>query len=140
MAEDPTPSPADAGGANQSGAAAPASATSASGGSIVARPAPEYRWKRYFLVALLFGYGLWSIHDGFVNWPRENAERASQKFPPAHTDLDINMNKGLGVLLPPLSVALLAWWLYASRGEYRFDGQALSVPGHPPVPLNAIRK
>src|SRR5437660_427563 len=55
-------------------------------------------------------------------------------------NLDIKLNKCLGILLPPLSIALLAWWLYGSRGQYRFDGTTLQVPGHPPVPLNALRK
>jgi hypothetical protein len=36
-------------------------------------------------------------------------------------------------------VAGLAWFLYTSRGEYRLSGDTLTVPGHPPVPLQFIR-
>jgi hypothetical protein len=109
---------------------------------IVASAAKDYRLKRYLLVAILLGYGLLSIRDGFYRYPRENAE-AEQKFPgtkPPHPGFDVQLNQILGVALPPFSIAFLIWTLYISRGKYRFDGQTLNVPGHPPVPLNALRK
>jgi hypothetical protein len=112
------------------------------GGVIIASAAKDYRLKRYALVAILLIYGLLSIKDGFYRYPRENAE-AEQKFPgthPPHPGFDVQLNQGLGVLLPPLSIAFLIWCLYSSRGQYRFDGQTLTVPGHPPIPLNALRK
>jgi hypothetical protein len=122
--------------------AAPA-APSAVGGVIIARAAKDYRWKRYLLFAILFGYGLWSIRDGFYRYPRENADYFRQ-FPegtkPPHPGLDVQLNEALGVFLPPFSVLFLAWCLYTSRGEYRFDGNTLQVPGHVPIPLNSIRK
>lgn len=120
------------------GAAPPAVPT----GVIVAGPARDYRIKRYILVTVLMVYGLMSIRDGFYRYPRLNAEHAA-KFPDTklpYAGFDVPMNKGLGVFLPPFSVAFLAWCLYNSRGEYRLDGSTLNVPGHPPVPLNALRK
>ncbi len=109
-------------------------------GEIIAAASRDYRWKRYLLVAVLLGYGIWSIHDGFFKWPQENDARRAKGFPDAHSSLDIKLNQSLGMLLPPLSVVFLVWSLYQSRGVYRFDGTTLHVPGHPPIPLNAVRK
>ena len=112
-------------------------------GAIVARASTEYRIKRYALVLLLFGYGLWSSYDGFYKMPRENA--ADLAAHPGSTKLrhpayDIPLNEAFGVTLPPLAVVLLGWSLYASRGEYRLDpDDVLRLPGHPPIPLASIQ-
>src|SRR5438874_352158 len=112
------------------------------GGVITASAAKDYRLKRYLLVAILLGYGLLSIKDGFYRYTRKNAEAEAKCHDtnPPHPGFDVQLNQGLGILLPPLSIAFLIWCLYSSRGHYRFDGQTLNVPGHPPVPLNAVRK
>jgi len=111
------------------------------GGVITAKAANDYRWKRYILVAVLLGYGILSIRDGFFRYPQENAEARKRNLDiPPHPALDIPFNQVLGMLLPPFSMALLAWSIYSSRGTYRYDGTTLSAPGHPPVQLNAIRK
>ena len=56
-----------------------------------------------------------------------------------HTDTDILLQRGLGFLLPPLGILLLARWLYISRGQVRLDpSDTLHAPGHPPVPASAI--
>ena len=108
-------------------------------GDLVARRARYYRATRYLLTAALILYGVWSIRDGFVKWPKENEDRRRAGIDkPAHTDVDVMINKVLGVLLPPAGVALLVWTRYHSRGEYRLAGDAVSVPGHPPVPLDRI--
>jgi hypothetical protein len=108
---------------------------------IIARADSLYRWKRYILVAVMFFYGLYSVYDGFYHYPHDNALARARGFDlMPHPGLDIPLNKTLGVLLPPLSIALLAWSLHSSRGQLRFDGTVMSVPGHPPIPLNALRK
>jgi hypothetical protein len=108
---------------------------------IVARADSAYRWKRYALVAVLFFYGLYSLYDGYYHYPQANAAARAKGYDqmpyPAY---DIPLNRRLGILLPPLSILLLMWSLHISRGEIRFDGATLSMPGHPPVPLNALRK
>jgi hypothetical protein len=111
-------------------------------GAIIAKPARDYRWKRYALVLVLLGYGLWSIHDGFFKYPQDNAEN-ERLYPgskPPHGQFDIPLNQALGIALPPLSLLFLAWVFYNSRGTYRLEGDTLNVPGHPPIPLNAMRK
>jgi hypothetical protein len=94
-------------------------------------------------VLVIFGWGIWSIYDGFYEYPRANAEfkRLNPKlvYIP-HPGLDVPLNKTFGVIMPPLAVLFLIWVFYNSRGEYRFDGQTLIVPGHPPVPVNSILK
>jgi hypothetical protein len=108
-------------------------------GEVVARGATYYRMTRYIMVAVLFGYGLWSIRDGFSRYPRENAEdRAAGKDIIRHPGLDVPFNQFFGVVLPPLSIVMLICCLRKSRGEITFDGQTLSAPGHPSVPLDAI--
>lgn len=132
-------------------------------GAIVARYGRYYRNTRYLIAVLCIGYGLWSINDGFVRYPRANeaaiqkevdrVETASGKQVTAeerkeiaakttlpHPGWDVPFNRGAGIILPPLGIALLAWTLYNSRGEYRLEGETLHVPGHPPVPLDNIRK
>ena len=113
------------------------------GGMIVAKPSRDYRWRRYALVVVLFGYGLYSMYDGFIRYPRENSDFLNanpgvEKLP--HPALDIPFNQTFGVALPPVSILFLIWVLYASRGKYQFDGTNLTVPGHGSVPVKAIRK
>ena len=73
-------------------------------------------------------------------WPREaQIHRENPKAGTPHTDTDIRLQKVLACALPPLALALLSWTFYRSRGAYRLSGAVLSVPGHPDVPLDAIR-
>jgi hypothetical protein len=138
--------------------------TGAGGGDIVARPGKDYRNRRYIMVALLVGAGLWFAYDGYVGWPEHNrklaevrrqvdeAERSGdeQAAANARTTLggmskeksptDMLIQKLLGFTLPPLGIALLVWGLYNSRGEYRLSGTTLHVPGHPPVTFDQITR
>jgi len=108
-------------------------------GEVVARAARYYRMTRYFMVLMLFGYGIYSIYDGFYRYPRENEEaKKLGKDVLPHPGLDVPFNQFFGVLLPPLSIFMLFWCLRKSRGEIRFDGKNLTAPGHPPVPLENI--
>ena len=123
-----------------------ASATNAAG-DIVARASRSYRIKWLIMGAAMLAYGWWSLYDGFVKWPRDNQEVIAEaqaqgkpvpeKLP--HDELGTLLNKLIGISLQPLGLAVLVWAVYSSRGEYRLTGNTLHVPGHPPVPLDAIR-
>ena len=107
--------------------------------AVVARAATYYRMTRYIMVAVLFGYGIWSIRDGFSAWPKQVAEaRAAGKDILPHSQMDIRFNQVLGVLLPPLSILMLVMSLRKSRGEIAINGETLTAPGHPPIPFDAI--
>jgi hypothetical protein len=130
--------------------------------TIVARASKEYRIKRYLIVAMLIGMGGWFGYDGLVRWPRENARIVEVKaaIEPArkanedakvqqleaelstlkqHSDLDLLWQRLLLYSLPPIGLVVLGWALYRSRGAVRLANHILSAPGHPPVPLDAIR-
>src|SRR3954464_4731738 len=108
---------------NETDSDVPAATTN---GLVVARGARYYRMTRYIMVAVLFGYGLWSIRDGFFRYPRENAEaRAAKKDILPHPGLDVPFKQVFGWLLPPLSILMLVLCLRKSRGEIRLDGQTL---------------
>lgn len=129
---------------------------------IVARASNEYRLKRGIIVVMLVGMGVWFAYDGWRNWPEENrrieqlkreseaalkandtAKRASLDAEVGklkqHSDMDILMQKVLASTLPPVGLLVLAWALYNSRGAYRLSADVLNAPGHPPIPLDAIR-
>jgi len=107
----------------------------ATSGAIVAKAGRYYRVARYLMTLLLMGYGAWSIYDGFYSWPNWPITHPEEK-PKTHTD--IMLNQVLGVALPPMGFAILAWAVYNSRGEYRMENGVVSIPGHPPVPLDKI--
>lgn len=131
-------------------------------GPHVARGDRVFRLKRYVIVVLLFGFGVWSAYHGFVSWPREtqralelesqiqNVPQASdqyvrlteeRKLYTRHTDTDIWFNRVAAVVLPPLALLLLMRWLHMSRGEVRLDEMdTLHAPGHPPIPASAVRR
>lgn len=108
---------------------------------IIARGSGSYRAKWMIMGLVLIGYGLWSIRDGFYRYPAENKaaqEQGLDRLP--HPGLDVPFNQAFGIILPPLGVAAALWALYNSRGRYRLTPDStLHVPGHPPVPLDAIR-
>lgn len=155
----PTPAPAPA--------ARPAPLPRPAGGGgdvIVARAATYYRMTRYIMVVLLFVMAGWFGYDGYKGWPAENkriaamsqdlekAKRTGDKteidrltkegtaLKTPHSDTDIFIQKALAFGLPLLGLALLAWTLYNSRGEYRLANGTLSAPGHPPIQLDDIEE
>lgn len=111
---------------------------------IIATPGTEYRVRRYIFVLLMLAAGLWFFYDGFVGYPQKQdrflamtpEERAHATAPP--TDMDINIQKGLGLGLTLLAPICLGIFLYRSRGSYRMNADTLVVPGHPPVPFSQI--
>lgn len=131
-----------------------------SDGEIVATAGTYYRVTRYVITAVMIGLGLWFGYDGFFGYPKHNRiakELEQQKADAqteeektalqtkivehgkAHTDTDIFVQKLLFFALPPLGIALIARWIYISRGAYRLTrDNVLHVPGHPPVPLDSI--
>jgi hypothetical protein len=117
----------------------PATTPAAQPTQVVARAATYYRMTRYFMVLMLFGYGVYSIIDGFYRYPRDNAAaKAAGKDVLPHPGLDVPFNQVFGIILPPLSIVMLVYCLRKSRGEIRFDGNILTAPGHPPVSLENI--
>ena len=139
-----------------------APATPVYGAEVIARASTEYRLKRYIMVFILTGAGAWFGYDGFIGWPAENVkieqldeqiiaarkitgnEEAVKKLEfdksklTKRTDTDLNFQKALCFILPPLGFGVLAFALYNSRGQYRLRDNILNVPAHPPVPLDAI--
>ncbi len=111
---------------------------------VIALPDRSFRTKRYLIVLMLVGMGLWFCYDGFYNWPKQAREASDlqkqQQMPreKPHSDRDIFLNQLLGVSLPPVGFLALAYFLYTSRGQYRLSGQTLHVPGHDPIPVDAI--
>ena len=111
------------------------------GGEIVARAGRYYRNARYVMALVMIGVGPWFAYDGWVKYPRQNQDaiaRGGSK--PPHSDTDLLIQRAIACTLPPLGFALLGWALYNSRGAYRLRDDVLSVPGHPAVPLDAIRQ
>jgi hypothetical protein len=132
----------------------------APGPEIAARAYVWYRVKQSAMAILLIGWGLWSVYDGYYKWPADNQKIAQLKkeiesLPKEdqkrtekeielrkqkeHTALDIKFNQVLGWALPPIGLFLLIRAFYVSRGAYRLRDNTLLVPGHPPVPLDAVK-
>jgi len=132
-----------------------------SDGEIIARPQFRHRLKQTLLGLALIGYGAWSIWDGYVAWPRDNARIAEYRQQilaaekagnPAEvtrlttemgklterTATSIGFNKVIGWVLPPLGVWLIARTFWVTRGQLRLSGGVLNIPGHPPIPLDRV--
>jgi len=132
-------------------------------GEIVARAGTYYRVTRYVITVVMVGMGLWFGYDGFFNWPEQNAKIAvieeqrkearargdealdkklleeQNDIGKHHTDWDIMLQKILFFTLPPLGLALLARWVFISRGAYRLTADnMLYAPGHPPVSFDNV--
>lgn len=109
-------------------------------GPIVARAGNYYRNARYLIALGAILGGAWFLYDGYVAYPKENQAAIARGSKPPHAVSDLRLQRILGYALPPVGVFLLGWALYRSRGEYRLDNQTLYVPGHPPVPLDSVRR
>jgi len=109
-------------------------------GPIVARFGRYYRNTRYLMFLLFLGFGIYCIYDGFYKYPADNETAIKRGQRPPHGEYDAPLNKALGIILPPLAIFVLLRALHNSRGELRLEGETLSIPGHPPIPLSAIRK
>ncbi|MGD0389600.1 MAG: hypothetical protein ABSC42_11655 [Tepidisphaeraceae bacterium] len=105
-------------------------------GPVVAKAGRYYRVARYLMTLLLMAYGAWSIYDGFYSWPNWPVTHPREN-PKTHTD--ILLNQVLGVVLPPMGLFVLVWAVYNSRGQYRLENGVVTIPGHPPVPLDKIQ-
>ena len=142
-----------------------ASATEVHYGDEIVAPADNYHRGKFILMSLgLIGFGLWFAYDGYIGWPKHNeqvrtvqrqiddADRVKDEATASrlrvelsnmdgiHNNAALLLQKVLGWSLPPIGLALLIRTLYNSRGVYRLAGQTLHVPGHPPVPFDAIRR
>lgn len=110
------------------------------GERIVAKPSNSYRLRWCLMGIALLGWGCWSLYDGYVRYPRENAAaRAKGLDKEPHPGWDVPFNKVVGFVLQPLGLLTIGWSLYQSRGRYVLDGDRLLIPGHPSVALDTIR-
>lgn len=158
-AADPTDPTADAG-----TEAATTLTTAEPAGEIVARRDRAHYVKRCVLIpALILFAGLYFLYDGYVGYPGHNrrfdeltlkAKEArdrgdakaeadllqERKSVTPHNEMDIRLQKVLGYALPPLAVLAFVFFSRQSRGQYRLAGDVLYAPGHPPVPLDAVRE
>lgn len=114
-------------------------------GDIIARVDFQYRWRSWAFAILMLGIGLWCLHDGFMVWPRENAawermgDRVDRPARPPHDPPGVLFNQFAGIVCTAISIPLLIWREYRSRGEYRLSGRTLHVPGQPPIPFEHIQ-
>jgi hypothetical protein len=133
---------------------------------IVATYGRYYRNARYIMVAALFAMAGWFAYDGWVKWPAQNvrieevtaeiARISSSDKPEDRARLaeldkekkelgdlkdgtDILTQKLLALGLPALGLAYLAFVIYRSRGTFVLDNNTLTAPGHPPVPIEAMK-
>ena len=109
-------------------------------GEIIAPPDSWFRKKWLLIgVALLAGAG-WFLYDGYVGYPKQNAKELALGHAPPNNETSIGLQKIIGYGLIPLGSILLMRALHLTRGQYRLtEDNTLHVPGHPPVPLDAIR-
>lgn len=116
-------------------------------GDIVARGDSWFRMKWVGMGLLFLAGAGWFLYDGFVGWPKENeaiiakAKAEDRPIPEKslHSDTDVALQKVIGFCIVPLSLLIVLRGFRGTRGEYRLSGDTLHVPGHPPVPLDAIR-
>ena len=116
-------------------------------GDIVARGDSRFRLKWVGMGLLFLAGAGWFLRDGYIRWPHENEEiraKAIAEGKPVpekslHSDTDLALQKVIGFGLMPVALLIVLRGLYGTRGEYRLSGNTLHVPGHPPVPLDAIR-
>src|SRR5437667_5304855 len=130
---------------------------------IVAKPDRRYRGKHLFFGIVIVVVGFWFVYDGFVGWPRHNAEvkavedgieRAEStrdlkktdelkaklaSMHKAYTPMDLMIQRLLGGGLPILGVLYGVWTGYATRGQYRMHGHTVEVPGADPIELVDIQ-
>lgn len=112
----------------------------ASKAEIIAKPWWWCALKWYLMSAALIAGGGWFLYDGYVKYPRANeAARQAGRDKMPHSEFDLKLQRLIGYALPPLGIACAIWTAYTSRGQYRLAGNVLHVPGHPPVPVEAIR-
>jgi hypothetical protein len=115
------------------------------GTPIVAKAGRYYRNARYIMAVGVLAVAAWFGYDGWVGYPAKNraiAEAQARGEKPStapKSEFDIRLQQQLAMGLPFLSVAILSWMLYRSRGEYRLENDVLHVPGHPPVGFDAFR-
>jgi hypothetical protein len=117
-----------------------ASAPAPPAGEIIA-PRDSWFFRKWLGISLVvIGFGGYFLYDGYVGWPRANAEQIALGRKPEHTDTDLALQKIIGYSLIPVGLWMLLRTLRNTRGQYRLtEDNTLHVPGHPPVPLDAIR-
>ena len=138
----------------------PPAETLPNSGDLVARGDNWYRGKMLILsLALILYCGGFFLYDGFVGYPKQNRQiddlnrqvdattnpqelarlnDQRAKLGDKKNDAAIMLQKVIGFAALPVGFFVLINSLRKSRGEIRLTGQTLHVPGHPPVPFEAI--
>jgi hypothetical protein len=133
-------------------------------GEIVARRDRAHYIKRCVLIPVLILFaGLYFLYDGYVGYPSQNrrfdeltakAKEArdrgdvkteadllqERKSVTHHDEFQLRLQQQLGYGLLPFSVLAFVFFSRQSRGQYRLADDVLYAPGHPPVPLDAVRE
>src|SRR5256886_11079379 len=78
-----------------------------SAGPIVARFGRYYRNTRYLMFVMFMGFGIWCFYDGYFKWPKENEAAIKKGQNPPHKDYDVQLQRALAIILPPLAVVVL---------------------------------
>src|SRR5262249_15793185 len=128
---------------------------------IVAKPENVFRFKRLLFAVLLIAGGLWFGYDGFIGYPKTNAEldrliredkvaekehnetkrqelAIKLKSYTFHNSTAIIVQKVLLFTLTPGGLIFAFVILRGSRGELRYADHTLHVPGHEPIALDKI--
>lgn len=109
-------------------------------GEIIARR-DGWFFKKWIAIGLFMaGFGGYFLYDGYVGWPKANAEQVALGRRPEHTETDLVLQKVIGYSLIPIGLWMVFRTLRNTRGRFRLsEDNTLNAPGHPPVPLDAIR-
>lgn len=117
---------------------------------VVAKAGTYFRNARYIMVVLTIGMGVYFLYDGFIGYPKANAEFAAKPenkdaegnfiSKPPHSDTDVMLQKALGFTLPPLALVYFAMFMHKSRGQVRLDGDVITAPGHAPFRMTEVSK
>lgn len=121
-------------------------------------------WKFLVMGLVVFGFaGCAFLFDGFYRYPKKNREidqldaeivqkekagvsadelaplRAQRKkLGDKSTPTSINTQIAIGTFFTPLGLWMLYRHFRATRGEYRLENDIVTVPGHPPIPVDSI--
>lgn len=121
-------------------------------------------WKFFAMGLLVFGFGgLMFLKDGLYSYPQVNKQidelnaqiatmekenRPLEEIAPLktklkdlgdyHSNLDLWIQIGIGAICTPLGAWMIWRHLRATSGRYLLENNVLSVPRHPPIPIDSV--
>lgn len=121
-------------------------------------------WKFLVMGLLVFGFGgVMFLKDGLYSYPENNRQidalnaqitamekdgKPIEEIAPIktrrdglgkyHSNLDLWIQIGIGAVCTPLGAWMLWRHLRATSGQYLLENDVLSVPRHPPVPIDSV--